>query len=275
MTLYLSPEITPEEIEKAKLAGIAGVKSYPKGVTTNSDAGVVSYEQYYPVFEAMQKHDLVLNLHGEVPTSPEYPDITVMSAEEAFLPTLHTIHSAFPQLRIVLEHCTTKAAVDAVKQCGPTVSATITAHHLFLTVDAWADNVFSYCKPVAKLPADRDALREAATSGDPRFFFGSDSAPHPVTSKVRGKGTAAGVFTQPYALSYVAQVFHELGKMDNLEKFTSLNGRRFYKLDKAVVSERVQLTPDGTHIKETLGSEALTIVPFMAGENLTYRVQWK
>lgn len=191
MTLYLCPSITPSVIYDAARAGVAGVKSYPAGVTTyetsisdlslykynltsgtrNSDAGVVDYQQYYPTFAAMEEHDLVLNLHGEVPSTPG-SDVTVLNAEAAFLPTLHELHKKFPRLRIVLEHCTTKAALDAVRACeSPLVGATITAHHLYLTVDDWCCDPFSFCKPVAKLPSDRDALIKAVCSGDPRFFL--------------------------------------------------------------------------------------------------------
>lgn len=123
MSLYLHPDITPETIIEAKRAGISGVKSYPAGVTTNSAAGVVDYAQFYPVFAEMERQDLVLNIHGECPSQR---GITVLNAEEKFLPTLQSIHQKFPKLRIVLEHCTTKAAVEAVKSCGSNVVATIT-----------------------------------------------------------------------------------------------------------------------------------------------------
>ena len=151
--------------------------SFNRGVTTNSDSGVLSYEQYYPVFAAMEQHDLVLNLHGEVPPCPkDESDITmqnsttVLSAEESFLPTLLDLHHRFPKLRIVLEHCTTAAAIEAVLSCGPTVAGTITVHHLYLTIDSWAGDPFNFCKPVAKLPSDRHALIKAATSGTPNSF---------------------------------------------------------------------------------------------------------
>jgi dihydroorotase len=151
MSLYLHPSITPSTIAAAAAAGITSVKSYPAGVTTNSDSGVIDYAPFYPVFAAMQEHDLVLNLHGELPPSAG-PDITVLNAEAAFLPTLAALHAAFPRLRIVLEHCTTAAAVEAVRACGPTVAATITAHHLYLTIDDVVGNCYNFCKPVSKLP---------------------------------------------------------------------------------------------------------------------------
>ncbi|KNE60822.1 dihydroorotase, homodimeric type [Allomyces macrogynus ATCC 38327] len=137
VTLYLSPELTPDEIRKAKKHGIAGVKSYPRGVTTNSDSGIEDYDVYYPVFKAMEEEGLVLNLHGECPSNAE-ANITILNAEAKFLSHLEKLHRAFPKLRIVLEHATTKAAVDLVQRLGNTVACTITVHHLFLTVEDWA-----------------------------------------------------------------------------------------------------------------------------------------
>ncbi|PAV20968.1 dihydroorotase [Pyrrhoderma noxium] len=182
MTLYLSPELTPEEIKKAAKAGIVGVKSYPRGVTTNSDGGIESYEAYYPVFQAMQEVGMVLNLHGEIPSDSD-SNICVINAEAKFLPHLKKLHQQFPLLKIVLEHATSRAAVEAVKSLGPTVGCSITVHHLALTVDDWAGQSFNFCKPVAKFPDDREALREVIREGHSRFFLGSDSAPHPVSSK--------------------------------------------------------------------------------------------
>lgn len=210
MSLYLHPSITPETIVEAKRAGIRGVKSYPAGVTTNSSSGVVDYASFFPVFAEMERQDMILNLHGE---SPSGGNVTVLNAEESFLPTFLGLHKRFPQLRIVLEHCTTAAAIQAVLSCGPSVAATITAHHLFLIVDDWAGDAFNYCKPVAKTPQDRVALLKAAGSGSPKFFFGTDSAPHPAVAKrggADGKGKhAAGVFTQPYATQLVLEAFQE------------------------------------------------------------------
>lgn len=281
MTLYLSPSITPAVIAAAAATGlIAGVKSYPKGVTTNSDAGVFDYTTYYPVFAAMEEHDLVLNLHGESPSSES---VTILNAEETFLPTLLDLHRRFPKLRIVLEHCTTAAAVEAVKHCGPTVAATITAHHLYLTIDQWADNPHCFCKPVAKLPSDRDALLVAATSGSPKFFLGTDSAPHPKHAKIGSKTgrTAAGVFTQPYAVQYVATAFDRIEKLDKLQGFVADFGRAFYKTvekgwERKEDVERVGIEvarEPGVVVVGEIGEGEAAVVPFMAGQTL-WSVKW-
>ena len=217
MSLYLHPNISPSTVIEAKKSGIAGIKSYPHGVTTHSDHGVMDYAAFYPVFAEMERQDLVLNLHGELPPTAGQ-DITVLNAEEAFLPTLLDLHRRFPKLRIILEHCTTAAALAAVRSCGPNVAATITSHHLFLIVDDWAGNPHNFCKPVAKNPSDRRALLQTVVSGDPKFFFGTDSAPHPAETK-RGDRSAAGVFTQPHAVGYVIDALEqgvEMGRPSQL-----------------------------------------------------------
>ncbi|PBP19099.1 dihydroorotase [Diplocarpon rosae] len=257
MTLYLHDSITPAVVEDAKAQGIVGIKVYPAGVTTNSSSGVSSYEPYYPVFRAMEQHGMVLNLHGECP-SDHAKNITILNAESTFLPTLKGLHEMFPKLRIVLEHCTTKEAVQAVNDCGPNVVGTITAHHLFLTVDDWADDPFCYCKPVAKWPTDREALIKAALAGTGKFFLGSDSAPHDIKAKKGGTGkTAAGVFTQPYVLPLVIDAFEQAiarkvitedeVTVDILKGFLSSYGRMFYKLSSEIDDETV-IIKRGTEI---------------------------
>ncbi|KAK7203669.1 hypothetical protein BZA70DRAFT_312313 [Myxozyma melibiosi] len=268
MSLYLSPAITPDVIHQAKKAGITGVKCYPAGVTTNSDHGVASYAPFYPTFAAMEEEDMILNLHGECPSSGH---IHVLNAEQEFLPTLKDLHARFPKLRIVLEHCTSAAAVQAVKECGPTVSATITAHHLFLIIDNWAGNAYNFCKPVAKLPADREALLEAATSGNPKFFFGSDSAPHPMSAKEKGKGASAGVFTQTHAVAYVAEAFDRLGKIDKLEDFVCNFGREFYKVEEKKAGWKVVVEKTEDEVMMALGEGSSAVVPFKAGEKLAWK----
>lgn len=142
----------------------SGVKSYPRGVTTNSDGGIESYENYYHIFGAMEEVGMVLNIHGEIPSSAEN-NVHVFNAEEKFLHHLENLHFRFPKLRIVLEHATTSAAIECVKRLGNTIACTITPHHLVLIIDDWAGQSFNYCKPVAKTPADRMALRNVILEG--------------------------------------------------------------------------------------------------------------
>jgi dihydroorotase len=174
--------------------------------------------------------------------------------------------------------------VEAVKACGPTVAATITAHHLYLTIDQWADNPHCFCKPVAKLPSDRVALLTAATSGDPKFFLGTDSAPHPRASKMGHKTgkLAAGVFTQPYAVQYVATAFDNIGKLERVRDFVSGFGRKFYKtVEKGWESRfslekyRIVLRSDPpTEVVQEVGEGEGAVVPFLAGEKL-WSLEWK
>lgn len=279
MSLYLHESITPETIVEAKQRGITNVKSYPAGVTTNSSSGVVDYTSFYPVFAEMERQGLILNLHGELPSKG---DITVMSAEERFLPTLFELHAKFPKLRIILEHLTTAAAVEAVKKCGPTVAGTITAHHLSIIVDHWAGDPFCFCKPVAKTPADRDALLRAATSGNPKFFFGSDSAPHPAIAKRGGDKIAAGVFSQPYASQLVVDAFDQgcqngvLKEEDItpeiIEGFLSKFGRQFYGLEEEK-QEFITFDEAGDVIEDILKSDAVDVVPFRRGQK-TWSISW-
>lgn len=284
MSFYLCKELTPELIhEAAKIGAIQGVKCYPAGVTTNSAAGVDpnDFSSFYDIFKAMEDNDLVLNLHGERPPSKD-EDIHVLNAEPKFLPALIKLSQDFPKLKIILEHCTTKAAVDTIHklhQENPEsrVAATITAHHLFLTIDSWAGNPINFCKPVAKLPEDLRALVDAATSGKPYFFFGSDSAPHPLESKAKHVGVCAGVYTQSHAIAYLAEIFDAAGKLENLKKFVSDNGIAFYGLkEKDIISrDTVVLVKGENYVPEIIGNADLTVVPFKAGDKLQYAVEWR
>ena len=231
---------------------------------------------------------MLLNLHGE---SPPAPDITVLNAEESFLPTLATLHNKFPNLQIILEHCTTAKATDTVRACGEKVVGTITAHHLSLIVDDWAGDPINFCKPVAKLPADRVALLKAATSGDGKFFLGTDSAPHPLRSKKGGMGNdcgkcAAGVFTQPYATQIVLEALEEgveKGILDRedvreevLRGFLGETGRKFYGVEES--KRKIKITAGEETVVERLsvmesGKEADVVVPFRRGLPV-YSLQW-
>ncbi|EFX04581.1 amidohydrolase 2 [Grosmannia clavigera kw1407] len=266
MSLFLHESITPEVVKKAAAAGITGIKLYPQGGTTNSDSGVSDLKAFYNTFAAMEEHGLILNIHGEVVESLAPPNTTL---EEAFLPTLKSVHERFPKLRIVLEHCTTAAAVEAVKACGPTVGATITAHHLYLTHHDACCNPFAFCKPIPKKPTDRDVLIKTIAEGNPKFFFGSDSAPHLIQTKTDaapGK-FPAGVFTQPYATQLVLLGLEEGIErgviteaevtQEKLAAFLSTNGRRFYQFPEkpAGSTKKIVLERKGEKIPKSIRSE--------------------
>jgi dihydroorotase len=225
----------------------------------------------------------VLNLHGEVLESLAPPDTTL---EEAFLPTLKKLHERFPALRIVLEHCTTAAAVEAVLACGSTVGATITAHHLYLTSHEACCDPFAFCKPIPKKPTDRDALLKTVVSGNSKFFFGSDSAPHPIQSKTfaeQGKAPA-GVFTQPYTTQLVLLALQEAIErgtiseadvnQEKLEGFLSRFGRRFYRLPEVPV-KKIVLERKGETIAKSVRSEDGTIeVGISRGDAEVFSLSW-
>jgi dihydroorotase len=242
----------------------------------------------------MEKQNMVLNLHGEVPSTPANAPtsttngssaITILNAEPAFLPTFKSLHERFPKLRIILEHCSTAAALEAVRACGPTVAGTITAHHLSLIIDDWAGDPFCFCKPVAKTPEDRDALLQAVVRSDGRFFLGTDSAPHDRGKKRGEDKVAAGVFTQPYALGYVLDALTKgvergVVKEDEvsqgvLEGFFGGWGRKFYQI-KDERGEKVVLRKGGEKIVELLEKDGVgvSVVPFRKGE-ATWSVEWK
>ncbi|KAH3683462.1 hypothetical protein WICPIJ_005567 [Wickerhamomyces pijperi] len=291
MTFYLSKDLTPELIHQAaQQKAISGVKCYPAGVTTNSSAGVDpnDFSDFYPIFKAMEEENLILNLHGEKPSSDkDGEEIHVLNAEESFLPALKKLHADFPNLKIVLEHCTTKAAIDTINEINSgitnaediKVAASITAHHLSLTIDSWAGAPINFCKPVAKLPSDKKALVSAAVSGKPWFFFGSDSAPHPLHAKAKHVGVCAGVFTQSLAISYVAEVFESQGKLEHLKGFVTEFGRDFYavnsKLDLVDSSENAWLVKKVSKVPETIGEGDLVVAPFKAGDELQFDVEWR
>lgn len=278
MSLFLHPSITPSTVKAAKGAGITGVKSYPASVTSFSASGVVDYQSFYPVFAAMEAEEMILDLHGE---SPPAEDVTVLNAEEKFLSTLGDLHRRFPNLRIVLEHCTTAAVIEAVKSCGPTVAATITPHHLFLVVDDVVGDPINFCKPVAKLPADRLALIRAVVSGGPKFFLGTDSAPHALDAKSVGAGDvlgkcAAGIWTQPYATQLVLEALedaveevslHEKDVDEEvLRRFLGESGRKFYREEMS--KERIRIVAGKERVLERLkfGADSNVVVPFRCGQ---------
>ena len=230
MTLYLTDETPPAEIRLGNHEGLlSAVKLYPVGATTHSDHGITAMKNVYGVLEVMQELDVPLLIHGEV----NDPAVDIFDREAAFIDgELEPLRRDFPELKIVLEHVSCEIGVDYVLSTEKNLAATITPHHLLINrnaIFAGGLNPHMYCLPVAKREADRQAVRKAAVSGDPRFFFGSDSAPHRVVDKEKAGG-AAGVFNMPAALSYIAQVFEAEASIENLEAFMSLNGPRFYGL---------------------------------------------
>lgn len=230
MTLYLTDNTPPAEIIQAKESGVVqGVKLYPAGATTNSDAGVTDIAKCYATLEAMEKNNLPLLVHGEVTD----PDVDVFDREKIFIDRiLAPLTQRFPNLRIVFEHVTTRDAVAFVSEASRQVAATITAHHLLLNRNAIFQGGIRphyFCLPVLKREIHRQALLEAATSGNPKFFLGTDSAPHSQTSKENACG-CAGIFTAHAAIELYAAAFEQAGALDKLETFASFYGADFYQL---------------------------------------------
>ncbi|EPJ47760.1 MAG: dihydroorotase [Osedax symbiont Rs2] len=230
MVLYLTEQTSPADVKQGFLAGdVAAVKLYPAGATTNSDAGVKDLQKIYPVLAVMEEIGMPFLVHGEVVDS----DVDIFDREAVFIDQkLIPIRRQFPNLKIVFEHLTTKEGVDYVRSCDSHTAATITTHHLVINRNAMLVGGIQphyYCLPVAKRELHRLALREAASSGDHRFFLGTDSAPHLAQFKESACG-CAGVFNVANTMAILAQVFEQEGQLDNLEKFTSINGPKFYNL---------------------------------------------
>jgi dihydroorotase len=265
MTIKLLDRTTPQIVREAKLAGAVAGKLYPAGVTTNSDDGVRYIQSLYDTFEVMQEVGMVLSLHGEA------PEAFCLDREEAFLGILKDIAKTFPRLRIVLEHVTTNAAVETVQALPETVAATITAHHLVLTLDDVVGgkiNPHNFCKPLAKRPADRSALIEAAFSYSPKFFFGTDSAPHIRETKECAAG-CAGCFTAPLALELLAHVADEHGlSLEGIQGFTSEYGAQFYGLP--LNEGMVTFVREPWTVPDVLDG----VVPFWAGQTLNWRCKF-
>ena len=230
MTLYLTEDTDPDDVAAAHASGLVkAVKLYPAGATTNSASGVKDFARVAPVLEKMAEIGLPLCTHGEVTD----PSVDIFDREAVFIDrVLEPIRKAHPALRVVMEHITTSDAVDYVTEAYDTLAATITTHHLVINrnhILAGGIRPHYYCLPVAKRETHRLALRRAATGGHPRFFLGTDSAPHTDANKLLPCG-CAGCFTAPNTLSILAEVFEQEGALDQLEAFTSLNGPEFYDL---------------------------------------------
>lgn len=266
MTCYLTDGADPDEIARGHAEGVwAAAKLYPAGATTNSASGVTDIRNIYPALERMQEIGMVLCVHGEV-TDPE---VDVFDREAVFIErVLAPLARDLPKLKIVFEHITTADAADFVRDSGPNIAATVTAHHLVINrnaVFAGGLRPHAYCLPVAKREAHRTAVRAAATSGSPKYFLGTDSAPHNREAKQSACG-CAGIFNAPYALETYARVFDEEEALDRFEGFASEHGARFYGLtlnDGTVTLERA-----GEHVPEDVAG----LVPFLAGERLGWRM---
>ena len=271
MTLYLTDNTSAEEIRRAKESGIVyGIKLYPQGATTNSDEGVSELSKCMKALEAAQLCGLPLLVHGEVVD----PAVDIFDREARFIDdVLIPLRRSMPELKIVFEHLTTKEAVQYVLEEDGPVAATITAHHLLLSRNALfagGINPHNYCLPILKTEEDRKALVGAATSGNPRFFIGTDSAPHPRTLKENGRGNA-GVFTALHALSLYARAFEEAGALDRLEAFSSVNGAIFYGLEPN--KDKITLIRQPWQIPVELDYGTDTLVPFMADQMLQWQLQ--
>ncbi|GAA5143834.1 dihydroorotase [Thalassotalea piscium] len=270
MVIYLTDSTTVEDIKAAKASGIVyAAKLYPAGATTNSSSGVTKIDNIYPVLEAMQNIGMPLLIHGEVTTH----DIDIFDREHIFIETiLAPLVAKFPDLKIVLEHITTKQAVDFVKSAGRNVAATITVHHLLynrndMLVGGIRPHYF--CLPILKRNIHQQALIEAATSGNSKFFLGTDSAPHPQHAKESACG-CAGAYTAFAAIELYAEVFDQENALDQLEAFASINGPTFYNLP--VNTDKITLSKKSWSVPATMAFGHNNVVPVRASETIAWQV---
>jgi len=270
MTLYLTDNTAPEEIACAKASGMVhGVKLYPAGATTNSDSGVTDIHKCHAALEAMQEHDLPLLVHGE----DTHPLVDVFDREQVFIgKVLVPLLDRYPRLRVVFEHITTRQAVEFVKAAPATVAATITAHHLLYSRNAmFAGGMrpHMYCLPVLKREEHRWALIGAATSGNSKFFLGTDSAPHARNAKESSCG-CAGIYSAHAALELYAEVFDTANALDKLEAFASFYGADFYRLPRN--SSKISLVREGWDVPAEIPFGSNTLVPLRAGEKIGWKL---
>jgi dihydroorotase len=271
MTLYLTDRTSQEDIRRAAGSGfVRAVKYYPAGATTNSDSGVTALERAFAALEAMQKHDLPLLVHGE----STQPGVDVFDRERAFVESsLESIVRTFPALRVVLEHATTREAVEFVSASGPKIAATLTAHHLLYNRNSIFEGGIRphyYCLPVLKREEHRRALLAAATGDTGRFFLGTDSAPHPRGLKEHACG-CAGIFTAHAAIELYAEAFEAAGALERLEAFASFNGADFYGLPRN--RDTITLVKEAWTVPGEYPFGESTVVPLRAGESVSWRVK--
>ncbi|AWB67677.1 dihydroorotase [Saccharobesus litoralis] len=271
MVLYLTDNTTVDDIKQAKASGhIVAAKLYPAGATTNSDSGVTDIKNIYPVLEAMQEAGMLLLVHGEVTCA----DIDIFDREKVFLETVLTpVVADFPELKIVLEHITTKDSVDFVLAQNKNVAATITAHHLLYNRNHMLVGGIKphfYCLPILKRNTHQQALVEAATSGNAKFFLGTDSAPHMKHKKEAACG-CAGSYTAHAALELYAEVFEQENALDKLEAFASFNGPDFYNLPRN--TDTVTLVKEPWTVPQSYALGEDVVVPIKANEDISWQVK--
>jgi dihydroorotase len=270
MTLYLTDQLPPDEIRRAREAGVVAVKLYPAGATTHSDAGVTDIRKTYPTLEAMQREGLLLLVHGEVTDA----QIDIFDREAVFIErVMQPLRRDFPELKVVFEHITTTEAAQYVAAADRFTAATITAHHLLYNRNA----IFTgglrphyYCLPVLKKERHRQALLRAATSGNPKFFLGTDSAPHAAAMKEQSV-CGAGCYTAPAALELYAEAFEQAGALDRLEAFASFNGPDFYGLPRNRGS--VTLKREPWTLPEHVPFGDAILKPLRGGDTLNWKLQ--
>ncbi|MBX2858387.1 MAG: dihydroorotase [Cellvibrionaceae bacterium] len=269
MVLYLTDNTSPADIEAAKQAGVVACKLYPAGATTNSDSGVTDINKLDAALEAMQQQGLLLLLHGEV----THGDIDIFDREAVFIEqVLQPLMQRFPALKIVLEHISTREAVDFVQQAPPNLAATITAHHLLFNRNnmlVGGIRPHYYCLPILKRRNHQQALLHAATSGNPKFFLGTDSAPHAKSQKEMACG-CAGSYTAFAPLSLYAEAFESVAALDKLEAFASYFGPDFYDLPRN--SAQVTLIKKPWTVPEHFDFGDNQLVPIKAGETLQWQI---
>jgi len=273
MSLYLTDKTSPEEIVRAKNSGqVVACKLYPAGATTNSEDGVTDIKKIYPTMKAMQEHGILLLVHGEVTD----PTVDIFDREAVFIQKVMVpLLSDFPGLQVVMEHVTTKEAVEFVEKQGANVAATITAHHLRITrSDIFKGGICPhlYCLPICKTESDRRALVKAATSGNPKFFAGTDSAPHPIIHKERYHG-CAGIYTAHAAVELYAMTFAECGCLNLLEDFLCGYGADFYGLKRnegcgLLYLKESRTVPETFDFPMNAGMEKIS--PFLQGQRLPF-----
>jgi len=270
MVLYLTDTTNPAEIAKAKAAGVTACKLYPAGATTNSASGVTDLARIYPVLEAMQKAEMPFLLHGEVTDSA----IDIFDREKVFLDrTFSKLVTQFPELKMVLEHITTADSAEFVAAAPKNVAATITAHHLLYNRNhmlAGGIRPHYYCLPILKRNTHQHALIKAATSGDPKFFLGTDSAPHAKDKKEAACG-CAGSYTAYAAIELYAEAFEAAEALEKLEGFASYFGPDFYQLPRN--TQKITLVKNEWQAPYSLDFSGTDLVPLRAGENLRWQIK--